>query len=140
MGGAASDEVKKQDRSSSLEGTKKPTDVKGEYTHFTITPFHPCILCTTPFHCVAISPCEHGCVFSSPFHHISFTIALYQPISPYCHFTMLTWVCILCTISPYSFHHISVTIHFTISQFYHYSTISQQRDAEIVIRSASHCN
>ena len=124
-GDTSADEVKKRDRSPSLEGTKKLTAVEGEYNRFTITTFHLCIICKTPFHQISISPCEHGCVFYAPFHHTCFTITLYQSISPYNHFTMWTWVCILCTISPYLFHHRSVPIHFTISPFHLFTIITQ---------------
>ena len=82
------DEVKKRNRPPSLEGTKKPTSVEGEYNHFTITPFHLSIICTAPFRQISISPYEHGRVFYAPFHYSSFTIALYQSISPSHHFTM----------------------------------------------------
>ena len=87
-GDTSADEVKNQDSSPSLEGTKKPTAVEGEYNSFTITPFHLCIICTTSFHQTSISPFEHGCVFYAPFRLTSFTIALYQSISLSHHFTM----------------------------------------------------
>ena len=70
IGDTADNEVNNQNRSLSLEGTQKPTAIKGEYIRFTITPFHLCILCTTPFHHIAISPCEHGCVLCEPFQHM----------------------------------------------------------------------
>ena len=52
-------------------------------------------------------------IFVSPLHH--FTFVLFAPH----HFTMWTCVCIMCTISPYFFHHFSVPIHFTILPFHH---------------------
>ena len=122
-GDTLADEVKKRDRIPSLEGTKKPTAVEGEYNRFTITPFHICIIWTTRFHQISISPCEHGCVFYAPFHRTHFTIALYQSISPSHHFTMWTWVCIMYPISPYLFHNSSVPIHFTISPFHLFAII-----------------
>ena len=122
--------MRKQDGSPSLEGTKKQNSIKGEYNRFTITPFHCCVICTAPFHQIPISSCEHGCVFYAQFHHTRFTIALYQSISPSNHLTMLTWVCILCSISPYLFHHSSVPIHFTISPLHLFTIIPQFRSKE----------
>ena len=58
MGDAPANEVKKQDRSPSLERTKKPAAVKtaaeGEYNRFNITPFHLCIIYTAPFHLILV--------------------------------------------------------------------------------------
>ena len=128
MGDTSADEVKKWDSYTSLEGNKKPTAAKGEYNCFTITPFHLYFICNAPFHHISISPCKHGCVFCATFHHIRFTIALYQSISPSQHFTMWTWVFILCAIFSYLFCHNFLTIHFIIPPFHHYSTISQKID------------
>ena len=67
IGDTSADEVMEWGMYPSLEGTKKPTAVGGEYNNFNIKKIHLCILCTAPFHNITILPCEHGCILSAPF-------------------------------------------------------------------------
>ena len=104
-GDTADDEVNKPHWSSLLMGTRKPIAVESECNIFTIKNFHLCILCTAPFHHLAIPPCEHECVFCGPFHHIFFSIALFNPFH---HIAILPYEhrCVFST----PFHHIRITI------------------------------
>ena len=87
---AEANEVKKWDRYASSDGTEKDTAGKGEYSHFTISPFHHCVLCTVvpylfyhltifPFHSVNV------CVLSAQYQDISFTISLCKNGSVFLH-------------------------------------------------------
>ena len=101
-GDTAADELKKQVRSPSLEGTMKPTAVEGDYNIFNITPFYLCILCNTPYHHIAILPCENRCAFCAPFHHISLhkSVPIHFTISPFLHMNM----------GVYSMHHFTIFV------------------------------
>ena len=91
------------------------------------------------FHHYTISPLYYLHRTISPYLHFTMLtcVCIMCTISPYSfyhtylpiHFTMWTWVCILCAIFPYLFHHSSVPIYFSISPFrtfHHYSKISYQ--------------
>ena len=136
MGYMVASEVKKRDRSPSLEGTKKPTAVKGDYNCFTITPFHLCILCTAPFHHISISPWEHGCVLCASFHHICLPLIYTNPffhltISPCKHGCVFSEpFCHICfNISLYQ--SISPSQHFTFLPLFHNFTANRCKKAAL---------
>ena len=107
--------MKKRDRFPSLEGTKKPTSVEGDYNCFTITPFHH----------ISISTCEHGFVFCALFHYSS--LPIHFTISPFHHVNLGMYYLrhFAIFVSPYlctnPFHRLD------ISPFHCYTTISHQR-------------
>ena len=140
MGDTSADEVKKRDRSPSLNVTNKATYVEGEYNFFTITPFHLFILCIETFHRIAVSPCKHGCVLCAQFRHIHFTISLYQSYhrititpcehvcvfsAPFCH--------IFLTIALYQ--SISPSRHFTFLPLFHTFTAKRRKKAALEQRA-----
>ena len=100
----ASDEVKKRDQHPYSEGAKKETADEGKYNRFTFSPLYSLHRYTIFFYHFTIT--RRKCLFTE-FHHLS--------ISP------CKYMCILCTILLYLFHHSSVK---KWKRFFHHFTFS----------------